>query len=72
MKPKAARFNLIVKLTSVTAFIYAASAFSEHHRLVVSRHEPLENLPSKFCCIPDHFPKLALNAVGFLKNYCVF
>ncbi|MEH1872627.1 hypothetical protein [Nostoc sp.] len=26
----------------------------------MSRHEPLEHLPSQFCCVPDNLPQIAL------------
>ena len=33
---------------------------------MVSRHEPLEHLPSKFCCVPVQFPQIGV------KCNCVY
>ncbi|MBD2565045.1 MULTISPECIES: hypothetical protein [Nostoc] len=56
---KGCLINLIVKLTGVTGTINCI-AFSEPNSLVVSRHEPLEHLPSKFCCVPADLPKIGV------------
>ncbi len=38
----------------------AASAFREPHSLVVSHHEPLEHLPSEFCCVPKRLTQIGI------------